>query len=208
MQSELFVIPPFPEQANTTFKFIDLFAGVGGFRMALQNIGGSCVFSSEWNNHAQTTYQINYGETPVGDITNSNNKAQIPEKFDILCGGFPCQAFSIAGNQKGFQETRGTLFFDIAEIAEKHQPKVIFLENVKNLVSHDKGNTFDVIKNTLKNLGYAVYYKVLNSMLHANVPQNRERIFIVAFHESKVPNHAEFEFPNEIPLTKTIHDLL
>ena len=208
MQSELFVIPPFPEQANTTFKFIDLFAGVGGFRMALQNIGGSCVFSSEWNNHAQTTYQINYGETPVGDITNSNNKAQIPEKFDILCGGFPCQAFSIAGNQKGFQETRGTLFFDIAEIAEKHQPKVIFLENVKNLVSHDKGNTFDVIKNTLKNLGYALYYKVLNSMLHANVHQNRERIFIVAFHESKVPNHAEFEFPNEIPLTKTIHDLL
>lgn len=207
MQSDS-IPTPFPQPLNSKFEFIDLFAGVGGFRMALQNLGGGCVFSSEWNNHAQTTYQINYGETPVGDITDPTNKAQIPENFDILCGGFPCQAFSIAGNQKGFQETRGTLFFDIADIAEKHQPKVIFLENVKNLVSHDKGNTFEVIKNTLKNLGYAVYYKVLNSMVHANVPQNRERIFIVAFHEAKVPNHAEFEFPTEIPLTKTIHDFL
>lgn len=208
MHSELFLSPPFSKSVKITFKFIDLFAGVGGFRMALQNIGGSCVFTSEWNKHAQQTYYENYGDYPEGDITAPETKAKIPAEFDVLCAGFPCQAFSIAGHQKGFEETRGTLFFDIAEIAEKHQPKVIFLENVKNLVSHDKGNTFEVIKNTLKNLGYAVYYQVLNSMTHANVPQNRERIFIVAFHESKVPNHAEFNFPDKIPLTKTIRDIL
>ncbi|RKG45926.1 DNA cytosine methyltransferase [Acinetobacter cumulans] len=190
------------------FKFIDLFAGVGGFRMALQNLDGHCVFSSEWNQHAKETYFQNYGEYPEGDITLNETKAKIPESFDILCGGFPCQAFSIAGNQKGFNETRGTLFFDIVDIAKKHQPKVVFLENVKNLVSHDKGNTFEVIKNTLKEIGYAVYFQVLNSMTHANVPQNRERIFIVAFNEALVPNHAEFQFPEAIPLTKTIHDFL
>lgn len=207
MQTDL-LPTPFPQPIKAKFQFIDLFAGVGGFRMALQNLEGRCVFTSEWNKHAQETYFQNYGEYPEGDITLVETKNQIPEKFDILCGGFPCQAFSIAGNQKGFQETRGTLFFDIADIVEKHQPKVIFLENVKNLISHDKGNTFEVIKNTLKELGYAVYYKVLNSMLHANVPQNRERIFIVAFHEIQVPNHADFQFPDEIPLTKTIHNFL
>jgi DNA (cytosine-5)-methyltransferase 1 len=190
------------------FKFIDLFAGVGGFRMALQNLDGHCVFSSEWNQHAKETYFQNYGEYPEGDITLDETKAKIPESFDILCGGFPCQAFSIAGNQKGFNETRGTLFFDIVDIAKKHQPRVLFLENVKNLVSHDKGNTFEVIKNTLKEIGYAVYFQVLNSMTHANVPQNRERIFIVAFNEALVPNHADFQFPEAIPLTKTIHDFL
>jgi DNA (cytosine-5)-methyltransferase 1 len=190
------------------FKFIDLFAGVGGFRMALQNLDGHCVFSSEWNKHAKETYFQNYGEYPEGDITLNETKAKIPESFDILCGGFPCQAFSIAGNQKGFNETRGTLFFEIADIAKKHQPKVVFLENVKNLVSHDSGKTFDVIINTLKQLGYAVYFQVLNSMTHANVPQNRERIFIVAFHETQVPNHADFQFPEAIQLTKTIHDFL
>ncbi|WP_228199220.1 DNA cytosine methyltransferase, partial [Acinetobacter cumulans] len=190
------------------FEFIDLFAGVGGFRMALENLDGHCVFSSEWNQHAKETYFQNYGEYPEGDITLDETKAKIPESFDILCGGFPCQAFSIAGNQKGFNETRGTLFFDIVDIAKKHQPCVIFLENVKNLVSHDKGNTFEVIKNTLKEIGYAVYFQVLNSMTHANVPQNRERIFIVAFNEALVPNHAEFQFPEAIPLTKTIHDFL
>lgn len=207
MQTDL-LPTPFPQPTNPKFSFIDLFAGVGGFRMALQNLNGRCVFTSEWNKHAQETYFQNYGESPEGDITLKETKANIPQKFDILCGGFPCQAFSIAGNQKGFQETRGTLFFDLAEIAEKHKPSVIFLENVKNLVSHDKGNTFEVIKNTLKNLGYAVYYKVLNSMVHANVPQNRERIFIVAFNENLVPNHCEFHFPEEIPLTKTIHAFL
>jgi DNA (cytosine-5)-methyltransferase 1 len=199
---------PFCSPESHKFTFIDLFAGVGGFRMAMQNVGGHCVFTSEWDKHAQETYFKNYGEYPAGDITLEETKEKIAGNFDILCAGFPCQAFSIAGHQKGFEETRGTLFFDIAEIAKKHQPSVIFLENVKNLLSHDQGNTFNVIKNTLKDLGYAVYYKVLNSMTHANIPQNRERIFIVAFHESKVKNHAEFNFPEAIPLTTTIHDIL
>ena len=207
MQHELFHIP-FPQHLNCTFQFIDLFAGVGGFRMALQNLGGACVFSSEWNKHAQETYALNYGEQPYGDITLEETKSAIPSNFDILCGGFPCQAFSIAGYQKGFNETRGTLFFDIADIAKRHQPKVIFLENVKNLLTHDKGNTFKVIQNTLEELGYFVHFQVLNSMTHANVPQNRERIFIVAFHKEKVPNYQNFTFPEAIPLTRTIHEIL
>mgnify|MGYP002519490245 CR=1 FL=1 len=130
---------------------------------------------------------------------------QIPSKFDILCAGFPCQAFSIAGYQKGFNDTRGTLFFEIEKIAKKHKPKVLFLENVKNLKNHDKGRTYAVIKTALQNLGYVVYDEVLNSATHANIPQNRERIFIVAFDKAQVPNHAKFTFPKPIKLTKTIH---
>jgi len=198
----------FPSPINPTFTFIDLFAGIGGFRIALQNLGGKCVFSSEIDKHARQTYEANFGEIPYGDITLEETKSHIPQKFDILCGGFPCQAFSIAGNRKGFEDTRGTLFFEIAEIVKKHQPKVVFLENVKNLVSHDKGNTLRVILNVLENVGYKVSYKVLNSMTHANIPQNRERIFIVAFNPKKVKKYSEFKFPNEIPLTKSIHDFL
>lgn len=207
MQPDL-LSTPFPQPQDHKFTFIDLFAGVGGFRMALQNLHGRCAFSSEWNKHAQRTYALNYGEHPDGDITQDATKAKIPEKFDILCGGFPCQAFSIAGHRKGFQETRGTLFFDVAEIARKHRPKAVFLENVKNLISHDEGNTFQVICNTLEELGYTVSYKVLNSMTHANVPQNRERIFIVALDPKQVPNYRNFEFPEEIPLTRGIQDIL
>lgn len=200
---------PFPTPDNYTFKFIDLFAGIGGFRIAMQNVGGKCVYTSEWNNDAKITYRENFGEVPFGDITKKRIKDFIPEKFDVLCAGFPCQAFSIAGYQKGFSDTRGTLFFDIEQIVEKHRPKVVFLENVKNLVSHDKGNTFKVILEILeKKLGYKVYHKVLNSMTHANVPQNRERIFIVAFDPKQVENYGKFKFPNEIKLTKTIHDIL
>ena len=200
---------PFPTPENYSFKFIDLFAGIGGFRLALQNVGGKCVFTSEWNNEAQKTYRENFGEVPFGDITKERNKNYIPEKFDILCAGFPCQAFSIAGYQKGFADTRGTLFFDIEQIVEKHKPKVVFLENVKNLVSHDNGNTFKTIVEILENkLGYKVFYKVLNSMTHANIPQNRERIFIIAFDPKQVENYKDFKFPSEIPLTKTIHDIL
>lgn len=200
---------PFPTPDNYSFKFIDLFAGIGGFRLALQNVGGKCVFTSEWNNEAQKTYRENFGEVPFGDITKERNKNYIPEKFDVLCAGFPCQAFSIAGYQKGFADTRGTLFFDIEQIVQKHKPKVVFLENVKNLVSHDNGNTFKTIIETLEiKLGYKVFHKILNSATHANVPQNRERIFIVAFDPKQVKNFAKFEFPNEIKLTKTIHDFL
>ena len=200
---------PFPTPKNYTFKFIDLFAGVGGFRIAMQNNGGKCVFTSEWDKNAKITYRANYGEVPFGDISLKETKKYIPDEFDILCAGFPCQPFSIAGNQKGFSDTRGTLFFDIEQIIEKHRPKVVFLENVKNFVSHDKGNTFKVVKDVLENkLGYKLYYKILNSMTHANIPQNRERIFMVAFDPKQVPNYNKFEFPKPIPLTKTIHDIL
>ncbi len=200
----------FPAPEKYGFKFIDLFAGVGGFRLALQNIGGKCVFTSEFEPNAQKTYRNNFGEVPFGDITKDSIKNFIPHSdFDILCAGFPCQAFSIAGYQKGFNDSRGNLFFDIAKIAKKHRPSVLFLENVKNFLSHDKGNTFKIIKNILENkLGYKVFYQVLNSMTHANIPQNRERIFIVAFEPTKVKNYKKFAFPPEIALTKTIHDIL
>ncbi|MBC3759851.1 DNA cytosine methyltransferase [Hyunsoonleella sp. SJ7] len=200
---------PFPSSESTTFEFIDLFAGIGGFRLALQNVGGKCVFTSEWNKEAKVTYADNFGDVPFGDITDESIKQFIPEKFDVLCAGFPCQAFSIAGYRKGFSDTRGTLFFDVEQIIETHRPKALFLENVKNLVSHDKGKTFKVILEILeKKLGYKVYYEVLNSMTHANIPQNRERIFVVAFDPKQVTNYRDFDFPGKVPLTKTIHDLL
>lgn len=200
---------PFPTPNNYTFKFIDLFAGIGGFRLAMQNVGGKCVFTSEWETSAQKTYRENFGEIPFGDITKERTKNYIPQEFDVLCAGFPCQAFSIAGNRKGFADTRGTLFFDIEQIIVKHKPKVVFLENVKNLVSHDNGNTFKTIISVLEDkLGYKVFTKILNSMTHANIPQNRERIFIVAFDPNQVENYANFKFPSEIKLTKTIHDIL
>lgn len=200
---------PFPTHENYSFKFIDLFAGIGGFRLALQNIGGKCVFTSEWNSEAQKTYRENFGEIPFGDITKERNKNYIPNEFDVLCAGFPCQAFSIAGYRKGFSDTRGTLFFDIEQIIEKHKPKAVFLENVKNLVSHDNGNTFKTIIETLEEkLGYKTFAKVLNTATHSNVPQNRERIFIVAFDPKQVKNYLKFEFPQPIKLSKTIHDFL
>ena len=211
MQQLLFEVEnvPFPTPENYSFKFIDLFAGIGGFRLALQNIGGKCVYTSEWEDAAKKTYRENFGEIPFGDITKKSTKNYIPDEFDILCAGFPCQAFSIAGNRKGFADTRGTLFFDVEEIIEKHRPKVVFLENVKNLVSHDKGNTFKTIIEILEEkLGYKTYSSVLNSMTHANVPQNRERIFIVAFDPNQVENYSNFKFPEKIELTKNIHNIL
>jgi len=200
---------PFPAPKSPSFKFIDLFAGIGGFRIAMQNVGGKCIYSSEWNKDAQKTYRENFGEIPFGDITKQRIKNFIPKKFEVLCAGFPCQAFSIAGNRKGFSDTRGTLFFDVEQIIEKHNPKVVFLENVKNLISHDKGKTFNVILEILeKKLGYKVFHNILNSMTHANIPQNRERIFIVAFDPRQVKDYKKFRFPKEIELTKTIHDIL
>ena len=198
----------FPPQKDYRFTFIDLFAGIGGFRLAMQEFGGKCIFSSEFNPNAKKTYSLNYGEVPFGDITKSEIKDIIPQNFDVVCGGFPCQAFSIAGYRKGFEDTRGTLFFDVAEIIKKHQPKVAYLENVRNLENHDNGRTFEVIRNTLIELGYSVYHKVLNAAQYANIPQHRERILIVAFNNEKVPNHSAFTFPKPIELTKTIHDCI
>lgn len=200
---------PFPPPLKSKFKFIDLFAGIGGFRIAMQNLGGKCVYTSEWNKEAQKTYRVNYGEIPFGDITKEEVKNYIPDTFDIICAGFPCQAFSIAGYRKGFSDTRGTLFFDVEQIIERHRPKVVFLENVKNLLSHDKGKTFKVIIEILeKKLGYVVYYEILNSMTHANIPQNRERVFIVAFDPNQVKNYKNFKFPVPVKLIKTIHDII
>ncbi|WP_159990920.1 DNA (cytosine-5-)-methyltransferase [Pelistega ratti] len=191
------------------FTFIDLFAGIGGFHFALKELGGKCVFASEWDINAQKTYEANHGIKPFGDITKSEIKAKIPLDFDILCAGFPCQAFSIAGYQKGFSDSRGTLFFDIEQIIQAHRPKIVFLENVKNLISHDKGNTFRIILDILENkLNYTVHFKVLNTAEYANIPQNRERIFIVAFNNDSNLNTAQFYFPEKIKLTKTIHDIL
>ena len=199
---------PFQAKENPDFKFIDLFAGIGGFRIAMQDCGGECVYSSEWDENAKQTYYHNFGEVPFGDITKESNKKLIPDSFDVLCAGFPCQAFSIAGYRKGFEDTRGTLFFDVAEIIRRKRPKAVYLENVKNLYTHDDGKTFTVIKGTLEELGYVVYHKVMNAMDYANVPQNRERIFIVCFDPKQVPNHTDFSFPEKEKLTRTVKDCI
>jgi len=175
--SEFFNIP-FPAPENPKFTFIDLFAGVGGIRLGMQRVGGKCIYSSEWNCQAQKTYLTNFGEMPFGDITKESTKSYIPNNFDILCAGFPCQPFSISGKQKGFEDTRGTLFFDICSIVSTKRPKVIFLENVKHLVHHDEGKTLKTILAKLEELGYNVTWRVLNGSDYG-VPQNRERIIIV-----------------------------
>lgn len=187
---------PFPTPNNYNFTFIDLFAGIGGFRLSLQNNGGKCLFSSEWDKFAQVTYKENFGEVPFGDITNENTKKFIPEKFDVLCGGFPCQPFSHAGLKKGFEDTRGTLFFDVAEIINKridskNPVKIVFLENVKGLKNHDKGNTLKTIVRTLDELGYTISTQILNSK-NFGLPQNRERLFIVAWRKDI---QKDFKFP-------------
>ena len=162
-----------------SFRFIDLFAGIGGIRLGFESVGGHCVFSSEFDEDACKTYEANFGEHPSGDITKIDAK-DIPD-FDILLGGFPCQAFSIIGKKEGFaNETCGTLFFDIERILKEKQPPAFMLENVRNLTAHDNGNTFKIIKEHLERLGYHVYAKVLNA-LDFGVPQKRERIIIVGF---------------------------
>lgn len=206
---------PFPPQKRPKFTFIDLFAGIGGFRMAMQQNGGECVFSSEWNAYAQRTYYANYGEMPFGDITKESTKRFIPEGFDVLCAGFPCQPFSIAGVSKknslgrptGFQDkTQGTLFFDVAEIINRHRPKAFFLENVKNLCSHDKGKTFQVICETLEELDYSIHYQVMDGKTY--VPQHRERIMIVGFDRRRYNGEERFEFPKQTEPTRAIRDIL
>ncbi|MBW2963097.1 DNA cytosine methyltransferase [Mesonia aestuariivivens] len=163
---------PFPSPKKEKFKFIDLFAGIGGFRLALQNLGGKCVFTSEWDKYSKKTYQANFGEVPFGDITKQETKNYIPDNFDVLCAGFPCQAFSIAGKRGGFEDTRGTLFFDVAKIISKNQPKAIFLENVKGLRNHDKGKTLATILNVLReDLGVTLSGRAFRSNLFARSSQ-------------------------------------
>lgn len=187
---------PFPAPEHPRFTFIDLFAGIGGFRIAFQNLGGKCVYSSEFDAKAQESYLANYGEMPFGDITKESTKSYIPKHFDILCGGFPCQAFSLAGRRLGFKdETRGTLFFEIEAILRKHQPRAFFLENVKGLAIHNGGRTLKTILEHLDDSGYDVVPpKILNAM-DFGVPQHRERIYIIGFRKDLHINIAEFEYP-------------
>jgi DNA (cytosine-5)-methyltransferase 1 len=183
---------------DNDLTFIDLFAGIGGFRLALESYGAKCVFSSEIDKHACKTYEANFGEMPSGDITKIPAR-EIP-RHDILCAGFPCQAFSISGKQLGFEDARGTLFFDIARIADFHKPKILFLENVKNLVYHNKGKTFSHMCDILDELGYKVFHKILNAG-DFKVPQNRERVYIVCFRKDLGVD--EFVFPK--PLKEYIY---
>jgi len=187
----------------SNFRFIDLFAGIGGIRLGFESVGGRCVFSSEFDEVACKTYEANFGEHPSGDITKIEAK-DIPD-FDILLGGFPCQAFSIIGKKEGFEnETCGTLFFEIERILKEKMPKAFMLENVRNLTAHDKGNTFKVIRTHLEALGYNVYAKVLNAMDYG-VPQKRERIIIVGFKDNVF-----FTFPAPVPISqrKSLKDIL
>lgn len=183
-----------------SFSFIDLFAGIGGIRIPFERLGGTCVFSSEWDIHAQQTYAYNFSETPVGDITKIN-EADIPD-HDILLAGFPCQPFSIIGDKQGFEDTRGTLFFDIARILKQKQPKAFLLENVKQLLTHDNKRTFSIVQKHLLRLGYTVYYKVLN-VLDFGLPQKRERIFIIGFREPRA-----FNFPIGTSVYKPLSEIL
>ena len=197
---------PFPEPPNFQFKFIDLFAGIGGFRIAMQSLGGKCVFTSEWDKEAQKTYRANFGEVPFGDITKDQTKRFIPDGFDVLCAGFPCQAFSIAGKRGGFEDTRGTLFFDVAEIIKRKQPKAFFLENVKGLRNHDKGKTLGTILNVLRNdLGYYVPEPQIMNAKDFGVPQNRERIFIVGFRADL--GIGDFKYPKPTNQNATFEDV-
>ncbi|HEC8326946.1 TPA: DNA cytosine methyltransferase [Providencia rettgeri] len=192
---------------NSKFTFIDLFAGIGGFRLALQNLGGECVFSSEWDEYSKKTYKANFGELPFGDITLPETKNAIPQVFDFLCAGFPCQAFSIAGKRGGFEDTRGTLFFDVAEIIKKHNPKVFLLENVKGLTNHDKGRTLATILNVLReDLNYFIPEPQIINAKDFGVPQNRERIFIVGFRKDL--NIDTFKYPKPTNITTCVNDIL
>lgn len=206
---------PFPAPKNPKFTFIDLFAGMGGFRLAMQSQGGKCVFSSEWNSYSQKTYFSNFGDMPFGDITKEVTKSYIPEHFDVLCAGFPCQPFSIAGVSKkksmgretGFKDkTQGTLFFDVADIISRHRPKAFYLENVKNLTSHDKGNTFRIIRETLEELNYSLHYQVMDGQTY--VPQHRERIMIVGFDKERYHGEEKFEFPKQHEATRSVKEIL
>ncbi|MEE1243464.1 DNA cytosine methyltransferase [Frisingicoccus sp.] len=183
--------------------FIDLFAGLGGFRIALESLGARCVYSNEWDIPVQKVYASNFGDIPEGDITQVDEK-NIPD-HDILCAGFPCQAFSISGKQRGFEDSRGTLFFDVARIVREKQPKIVFMENVKNFAIHDHGQTLEVVKRTMEELGYTFYQKVLNAVDYG-IPQKRERIYMICFRNDL--GVEDFSYPKPFELTKHVEDFL
>lgn len=206
------------------FSFIDLFAGIGGFRIAMQSVGGYCVFSSEWDESAKETYFMNYGEVPFGDITNPETKVLIPDRFDVLCAGFPCQAFSNAGLRKGIGDKRGMLFYHIADILRTHQPKAVLLENVRGLISNDGGKTIQTVLKTITDMGYSCNIskelidhgpvsklkkecsKMVLSAKDYGVPQNRIRIYIVLWRNDVQIN--EFIYPNANPEKTKVASIL
>lgn len=185
------------------YTFIDLFAGLGGFRIALESLGAKCVYSNEWDEPVQKIYAENFGDVPEGDITKVDEKS-IPD-HDILCAGFPCQAFSISGKQKGFEDSRGTLFFDVARIVKEKKPKIVFMENVKNFASHENGRTLEVVQSTMEELGYIFNQKVLNAVDYG-IPQKRERIYMVCFRNDL--NIQEFSYPKAFSLKRHVEDFL
>lgn len=185
-------------------KFIDLFAGIGGFRQALESYGAKCVFSSEKDKYAIETYEANYGERPSGDITKIKSE-DIPN-HDILCAGFPCQPFSISGKQQGFNDERGIHFFEIYRIVQYHKPSILFLENVANLKRHNDSQTIKLMQEMLEELGYIINMKVLNASDY-NVPQSRKRIYFVCFNKEKLPIY-NFEYPEPIVCTTYLKDIL
>lgn len=200
--SEFFKVPfPNPQPGNHTL--VDLFAGIGGIRLPFNELGYRCVFSSEWDKYAQQTYLANFGEMPFGDITKESTKRFIPKHFDLLLAGFPCQAFSIMGKMKGFADTRGTLFFEVATILDRHRPEAILLENVKQLTTHDHGKTFSTILRILDELGYHVKWKVLNA-LDFGLPQKRERVIIVGFRNPRRCDAFDFDFKKKAYSLKNI----
>lgn len=191
------------ERTLKGMKFIDLFAGLGGFRIALESLGAKCVYSNEWDEPVQKVYAENFGEIPEGDITQVDENT-IPD-HDILCAGFPCQPFSISGKQRGFEDSRGTLFFDVARIVKAKNPKIVFMENVKNFATHDGGHTLEVVKGTMEELGYTFYQKVLNAVDYG-IPQKRERIYMICFRNDLMVN--SFKYPKPFRLTRHVEDFL
>ncbi len=191
------------DKSLSGMTFIDLFAGIGGFRIALESLGATCVYSNEWDKIAQEVYAQNFGDIPEGDITKVN-ETTIPD-HDILCAGFPCQAFSISGKQRGFEDSRGTLFFDVARIVKAKKPKIVFMENVKNFATHDEGRTLAVVKATMEELGYNFYQKVLNAVDYG-IPQKRERIYMVCFRKDL--NIPSFQYPKPFELKHHVEDFL
>lgn len=191
--------------SDDKFKFIDLFCGMGGFRIAFERNNCNCVFSSDIDTFAQKTYAANFNEVPFGDITKVDEK-DIPN-HDIICAGFPCQSFSIAGKRLGFNDTRGALFFDVARIIKEKKPKAFILENVKGITNHDNGNTLQTILNTLSDLGYDFKYKVLNAKDY-NVPQHRERWYCIGFRKDLNINIDDFCFPEPQEFTNKLENLI
>lgn len=199
-------IAPFPNKKSAPYAMIDLFAGIGGTRLGFYQTGKvHVVFSSEIDKFAAKTYKANFGEFPSGDITTIDAR-EVPD-HDILVGGFPCQAFSQAGKKLGFEDTRGTLFFEIVRILKEKRPRAFLLENVKNLMSHNKGHTFSVIKQTLEELNYHVYASTLKAR-DFGVPQNRERVYIVGFQQDTLQNHKTFVFPEPTKAEVCVGDIL